>query len=42
MEKSARSRKKRRDPIPENFKSIDEAAKFWDTHSVADYLDQMK
>jgi CopG antitoxin of type II toxin-antitoxin system len=42
MEKSARSRKKRRDPIPENFDTIEEAARFWDTHSVADYLDQMK
>lgn len=42
MERSARSRKKVPDPIPENFKSIDEAARFWDTHSVADYLEQVK
>ena len=42
MEKSARRRKRQRDPIPENFKSIEDAAKFWDTHSVTDYLDQMK
>lgn len=42
MERSARSRKRVRDPIPENFKSADEAARFWDTHSVADYLDQVK
>jgi predicted HicB family RNase H-like nuclease len=42
MERSARSRKKVRDTIPGNFKSIDEAAQFWDTHSVADYLDQVK
>jgi hypothetical protein len=42
MEKSARARKRQRDPIPESFKSIDEAARFWDTHSVTDYLDQMK
>lgn len=29
----------KRDPIPENFKSIEEAAEFWDTHSIADYWD---
>lgn len=26
-----------KDPIPEEFSSIDEAAEFWDTHSLADY-----
>lgn len=31
--------KLKRDPIPETFKSIEEAAEFWDTHSVADYWD---
>ena len=34
--------KKRRDPIPQNFKSIEELQEFWDTHSVADYDDQFK
>ncbi len=28
------------DPIPE-FKTIQEEAEFWDTHSFADYQDQM-
>jgi hypothetical protein len=28
-----------RDPIPENFASIEEAAEFWETHSLADYWD---
>ena len=31
--------KTKRDPIPENFKSIEKAAEFWDTHSIADYWD---
>jgi len=34
--------KKRRDPIPESFASIEEAAEFWDSHSTADYEDQMR
>ena len=35
MEKS----KKKREPIPRHFKSIEEAGEFWDTHSLADYWD---
>jgi CopG antitoxin of type II toxin-antitoxin system len=31
--------KTKRDPIPEQFKSISQAAEFWDTHSLADYWD---
>jgi len=31
---------KARDPIPEEFESIETAAEFWDTHSLADYWDQ--
>ncbi|MBI5029162.1 MAG: hypothetical protein HZB51_01445 [Chloroflexi bacterium] len=31
--------KKRRDPIPQNFKSVEELQEFWDTHSIADYDD---
>ncbi|MCI0690603.1 BrnA antitoxin family protein [candidate division KSB1 bacterium] len=30
------------DPIPERFKDEKEAAAFWDTHSVADYWDEMQ
>jgi len=25
------------DPLPEKFRSEDEAAEFWDTHSITDY-----
>ena len=31
--------KKEREPIPEHFKSIEEAAEFWDSHELADYWD---
>lgn len=31
--------KLQRDPLPEKFKNIEEAAEFWDTHSLADYED---
>lgn len=30
---------KKRDPIPKHFKSIEEAAEFWDKHDLADYWD---
>ncbi len=30
------------DPIPEEFKNVEEAAEFWDTHSIADYWDTSK
>jgi len=30
-----------KDPIPEQFGSIEQAADFWDTHSLADYWDQL-
>ena len=33
---------KQRDPIPESFASIEEAAEFWDSHSTADYDDLMR
>ena len=29
-----------RDPIPENFESIEAAVDFWDTHELSDYWDQ--
>lgn len=31
-----------RESIPEEFKSFDEAADFWDSHDMADYWDQTK
>jgi hypothetical protein len=33
--------KKQRDPLPEQFHSLEEAAEFWDTHDSADYEDYM-
>ncbi len=30
---------KKRDPIPEHFENIEEAAEFWDNHDLADYWD---
>jgi hypothetical protein len=30
---------KERDPIPEHFNSIEEAADFWDSHDLTDYWD---
>jgi hypothetical protein len=31
--------KQKRDPIPKHFKNIEQAAKFWDSHDLADYWD---
>ncbi len=29
--------KTKRDPLPESFKTVEEFAKFWDTHDTEDY-----
>jgi CopG antitoxin of type II toxin-antitoxin system len=34
-----RKNEKKRDPIPRHFKSVAEAAEFWDNHDLADYWD---
>ena len=34
--------KKHLETIPDEFKSLAEAAEFWDTHSIADYEEQFK
>lgn len=34
--------KMKRDPIPENFRTIEELWDFWDTHSTADYPEFLK
>lgn len=34
--------KKLHEPIPKHFKSIDQAAEFWDNHDLADYWDLTK
>jgi len=31
-----------RDPLPENFDTLEELVRFWDTHSSADYEDVME
>ncbi len=31
--------KKKPDPIPDHFESVEEAAEFWDSHDLADYQD---
>ena len=31
--------KRKRDPIPKHFESVEEAADVWDTHDLADYWD---
>ncbi len=41
MEKNKRKAEKARDPLPEHFKSLEEAAEFWDEHDSADYEDLM-
>ena len=38
----AKSKNGKRDPLPEKFKSAEEAGEFWDTHSGADYEDYMQ
>ena len=35
--KTNRQEKKNRDPLPEHFASLEEAAEFWDTHDSGDY-----
>jgi hypothetical protein len=35
--KTKRTTKKSRDPLPEHFNSLEEAAEFWDTHDTTDY-----
>lgn len=32
----------KKDPIPEHFSNAEEAGEFWDTHSAADYWDEME
>ncbi len=32
-----KNKKTKRDPIPKHFKSIEEAAEFWDEHDLTDY-----
>jgi len=34
--------RKKRDPIPRHFKTIQEAADFWASHDLADYWDQTR
>ena len=40
--KTNRQEKKNRDPLPEHFASLEEAAEFWDTHDTVDYEEFMR
>ena len=42
MQKEKDREKKKRDPLPEAFDSISEAASFWDNHDSTDYEDMME
>ena len=33
---------KDRDPLPDEFSSVQEAADFWDSHDLPDYEDQIR
>lgn len=35
-------RKNKKKPIPEHFKTAEDAGKFWDNHDLGDYWDQTK
>ncbi len=35
--KAKKPSEKKRDPLPEHFASLEEAAEFWNTHDSADY-----
>ena len=37
-----KNKKKRRDPLPDEFQSLEEAGEFWDTHSSSDYEEFMR
>ncbi len=32
----------KKDSIPDEFASLEEAGEFWDTHSAADYMDELE
>ncbi len=36
----SKNKEKTIEPIPNQFDNIEEAAEFWDTHSLSDYWDQ--
>jgi hypothetical protein len=40
--KSKTKVRKQRDPLPEHFDNIEEAAEFWDTHDSGDYEEYMR
>jgi len=42
MRKGKNRMNEERDPLPEEFESISEAASFWDSHDSADYEDMME
>ena len=37
-----KNKNKKRDPLPDEFQSLEEAGEFWDTHSSSDYEEFMR
>ena len=37
-----KNRKRKRDSLPDEFQSLEEAGEFWDTHSSSDYEEFMQ
>jgi hypothetical protein len=37
-----RNTKREIDPLPDEFRSAEEAAQFWDTHSITDYEESLE
>ncbi len=37
-----KNKKKKRDSLPDEFQSLEEAGEFWDTHSSVDYEEYMQ
>lgn len=40
MSKAGSKTRKTRDPIPDHFAGVDEAAEFWESHDLTDYWNQ--
>ena len=38
----SKTQAERRDPLPDNFRSLEEFWAFWDTHTTAEYEDLME
>lgn len=41
-EKDGSMKERKKEPIPQEFNTLEEAGEFWDTHSAVDYWDDME